>query len=141
MRIFPCLGRSDDGATRQPSPISVEPQTLAGLRPSTIAETTKTSMPLPDPQVLISSRLSSLGGTRTSTKAGVCEFAILEVDGGLLEAVRPHCAQPFVSDEFSPIGVLVIASGRAQPAQRLAIPQGRRSSSARKPARSRKMRV
>ena len=40
----------------------------AGLRPSTIAETTKSSMPLPGAQVLISSRLSAFGVTRTSTK-------------------------------------------------------------------------
>ena len=41
---------------------------VAGLRPSTIAETTNSSMPVPGAQVLMSSRLSAFGVTRISTK-------------------------------------------------------------------------
>jgi hypothetical protein len=38
------------------------------LRPSTIAETTKSSMPVPGAQLLTSSRLSAFGVTRISAK-------------------------------------------------------------------------
>src|SRR5437868_12014490 len=80
----------------------------AGLRPSTIAETTKSSIPLPGAQLLISSRLSALGVTRTSTNpASASQASVSAIVAA--PAMQPH-SRAGSSFSFAGNGALLTTS-------------------------------